>query len=271
MTRLARSDARPWNVPGESDTATALESGHEFERLFAWRRVYEASAGANSWLTVHRWFYAESVARQTHADLSSKLELDPEHRLLDVGCASGATLAAIMPTGTRGFGLDHCEAVLRRARDFGVDRGQLQLGAADASRLPFGSASFDRVMCYSVFQCFPSTAYALRVIAEMLRVCKPNGLVLIGDVFGEMERPYRLLARAGLRGTTADALLSPLFPLRRIIARMSADIGRPQRLTYPRRFFRDAVLRLGGQVEFLEQDIPSRGLSQTRYDVRIRK
>lgn len=269
MTRLARGDARPWNA--SYDHVTPFETGHEFERLFAWRRIYEASAGAKDWLTVHRWFYAESVATQTNADLRAKLDLRPGHRLLDLGCASGATMASIMPAGARGFGLDHCEAVLHRGRDFGVNRCQLQLGAADASRLPIRTATFDRVMCYSVFQCFPSAAYALRVVAEMLRVCKPGGLVLIGDVFGELERPYRLLARAGLSGPAADALLSPLFPLRRMTTRMSARMGRPRRRTFPRSFFRAAVSRLGGRVEFLEQNIPSRGLSQTRYDVRIRK
>jgi len=241
------------------------------EQLFAWRRIYTLSAAHPDWLIVHRWWYDERIARNTTEDLREKLQLAPGQSLLEVGCASGIGLARILPENGRGVGLDHCEAVLRRGRDFGVSSSGTKLAAADASRLPIGSSAFDRVFAYSVFQCFPNHVYAIRVIAEMIRVCKPGGLVFIGDVFGELETPLRFLRRAGVRGDVADALLKPLLPMRDVLVRWTGRKARPQRRTYPRAFFRALCRRWGNDLEILEQSIPERRVSRSRFDVRIRK
>jgi ubiquinone/menaquinone biosynthesis C-methylase UbiE len=52
----------------------------------------------------------------------------------------------------------------------------------DASRMPFESGCFDRVVCYSVFNNFPSLEFAEAVLDELVRVAKRGGTVLIGQV-----------------------------------------------------------------------------------------
>jgi SAM-dependent methyltransferase len=47
---------------------------------------------------------------------------------------------------------------------------------ADLTRLPFGDASFDAIVCYHVLEHIPADALA---IAELARVLKPGGLVFI--------------------------------------------------------------------------------------------
>lgn len=38
------------------------------------------------------------------------------------------------------------------------------------------------MLCYSVFHYFPNKKYAYKAIDELLRVCKNNGIILIGDL-----------------------------------------------------------------------------------------
>jgi len=107
------------------------------------------------------------------ADLS---EIDMGHTVLDVACGTGPlTKAAQLEAGLTGrvIGLDSSEKMLAVAAK--KSRGIVwQLG--DAEHLPFETNEFDRVICQFSMMFIPNRVAAIK---EMLRVCKPEGLVVI--------------------------------------------------------------------------------------------
>jgi ubiquinone/menaquinone biosynthesis C-methylase UbiE len=104
--------------------------------------------------------------------------LSPGMDVLDVGTGSGGTIA--IPAARRGarvVGADITPELLERARGRAADAGiEVRWIEADAQLLPFADASFDRVF---------STVGAIfapdheRAAAELVRVCRPGGRVLM--------------------------------------------------------------------------------------------
>jgi ubiquinone/menaquinone biosynthesis C-methylase UbiE len=113
---------------------------------------------------------------------------DEPIRVLDVGCGTGVFAARI-------------REALPKARVCGIDlvAGMLTKGAerwrrvadrvapvqGDSERLPFAAGSFDVVTCANSFHHYP---HQERAVAEMLRVLKPGGRLMLVDGF--RDRPW---------------------------------------------------------------------------------
>jgi len=247
-------------------------SGHpDSAKIGEWRKLYEETANDADWLVVHRWDYDEKMARATAADIRAKLELQPEDQVLEVGCASGKKLSMVLHDAQHGFGFDLCEALVRRKEDLAHDPCRLHLGVAEAARLPVQADAYDKVFCYSVSQCFPSRGYAAGVVREMLRVCKPGGIVLWGDVLGEMEKLRKRLLAARVPVPVVDGMLWAVGPIGRARHRMRHETDGMIRRLFKRSFFLKSVAGLDCDIEFLEQYVDGRRFAATRYDVRFRK
>ncbi len=256
----------------ERPVSQASDAGcPESDRVKQWRRLYEATADHDDWLVVHRWDYDDTTARATADDIRAKLELKVEDKVLEVGCASGKKLSMVLRDEQHGFGFDLCEALVRRKEDLAHDPHRLHLGVAEAARLPVQSKTYDKVFCYSVSQCFPSEAYAADVVREMLRVCKPGGIVLWGDVLGEMEKLRKRLVATRVPVPLVDGLLWLLGPIGQLRHQMRHEADGMIRRLFKRTFFRRAVEGINCEVEFLEQYVDGRRFAATRYDVRFRK
>jgi ubiquinone/menaquinone biosynthesis C-methylase UbiE len=63
----------------------------------------------------------------------------------------------------------------------------LPLAAGDANRLPFAEASFDLIYARMVLQYLSNPSAA---VAEMVRVCRPGGIVLLQDLDGQLVAHY---------------------------------------------------------------------------------
>jgi len=112
--------------------------------------------------------------------------------LLDAGCGSGQLLALAAADGARVSGLDAAAALL------GVARGLLpgaDLRTGDIGELPYDDAGFDVVTAFNAIQyaADPKTA-----VAELARVTRPGGRVLIG-AWAELERCETEMVFARLR------------------------------------------------------------------------
>jgi ubiquinone/menaquinone biosynthesis C-methylase UbiE len=148
---------------------------------------------------------------QEYAD---RLDLQPSDRVLEVGCGSGCLLLELKPRVAEIVGVDFAQDMLRHLDGTGVETH-----CSEAQDLPFPSASFDKVYCHGVVQYFPDEAYATEAVLEMLRVCRPGGRVLVGDVInGLLEHDYRRAALqahhrgiARLRWLLMRFLLRPLY------------------------------------------------------------
>lgn len=146
-------------------------------------------------------------------------------RILDCGCGTGANLVLLNEFG-RASGFD----LSWRGLEFAQTYGQRRTAQASMTHIPFADAAFDLVTAFDVLYSLDEDDEA-RAVAEMLRVTKPGGTLIVNvaalnilrgnhAVFGaEVRRSTRrrlrgVLSRAGfevIRLTYSNASLFPLL------------------------------------------------------------
>ena len=123
-----------------------------------------------------------------HAKLAewgfSKINLDPNYIILDIGCGGGANLrrfAEIIEEG-KVYGIDYSETSISISRDVNKDyiqKGIVELYKASVSSLPFNNDTFDIISGVETSYFWPNFSQALN---EIYRVLKPSGkLILINE------------------------------------------------------------------------------------------
>jgi SAM-dependent methyltransferase len=145
----------------------------------------------------------------------------PNARILDVGCGTGATTAALLRFGEVS-GLDMGLAGLRHARTRG-----LPVACGSAESLPAGDASFDVVVALDVLEHLDDDR---RALGEILRVLRPGGILLVtvpayaflwsshDDALGHRRR-YRLaqlrerIAAAGFQIALCSYVMAAILPV----------------------------------------------------------
>lgn len=115
-------------------------------------------------------------------------------RVLEVGVGTGLALPFYAPE-VEVTGIDFSEEMLARARAK-VDEEKLthvrDLRQMDARHLDFPDASFDIVVAMHLISVVPDPE---QVMAEMARVCKPGGQILLVNHFAREEGWLALLER----------------------------------------------------------------------------
>ena len=143
-----------------------------------------------------------------------RLSFVPSDRVLEVGCGSGCLLLRVKDYVSEIVGTDFSASMLAHLEGTGVETH-----LCDAASLPFPDASFDKVYCHGVVQYFIDEEYATRAIDEMLRVCRPGGAILIGDVVNALlkkeylqdERQSNSRGLKRLKRVVSDLLVRPLY------------------------------------------------------------
>jgi SAM-dependent methyltransferase len=126
-------------------------------------------------------YQGRDATRRRRANFEA-LDPRPGETILDLGCGNGLLTQdlarAVGPTG-RVLGLDASTEMLQAAgnRCDGRDNVRLERGVADA--LPYGDASIDKAVSVQVFEYFADMRPAL---AELARVLRPGGRLVIGDL-----------------------------------------------------------------------------------------
>ncbi len=122
-----------------------------------------------------RWsFYIGATIRET----LGRIDLQPENRVLDVGCGTGVLLEALPNTtpGTLLAGVDPSADMLAVARQRLDETVSLKQGYAE--KLPFPDGVFDVVISTNALHYFRNPPGALQ---EMYRVLAPDGRIAITD------------------------------------------------------------------------------------------
>jgi ubiquinone/menaquinone biosynthesis C-methylase UbiE len=116
-----------------------------------------------------------------------RMAISPGNHVLDVGCGPGIdTVALGQLVGPHGhvIGIDIDEEMLQQA-DAAAQDAQLdtvvQHRQADVAALPFEQGSFDACHAERLFQVLPATYDRHAVFAEMVRVVRPGGRVVVAD------------------------------------------------------------------------------------------
>lgn len=122
-------------------------------------------------------------------DVRAKLQLRPDHSLLEVGCGTGV-LGAELASGCRRYvGVDFADDALAVFRRRVADRrleSRVELHgldlATDDARQALGSGDFDRVVMYAVLHYAPSDESAIAFLDLVATAMKPGGRALVGNI-----------------------------------------------------------------------------------------
>ena len=125
-------------------------------------------------IKMHEDYFVPSIYAQWAHHVSELSAIELGQSVLDVACGTGTlTRAAKLETGFKGnvVGLDIDEKMLAKARKLSPD---IEWQSGTATELPFEDDQFDRVTCQFGLVLIKNKVSAIK---EMLRVCKPGGLV----------------------------------------------------------------------------------------------
>jgi SAM-dependent methyltransferase len=109
----------------------------------------------------------------------NSLGLKPGMKVLDVACGTGNLAVPAARLGATVTGVDIAPNLLEQARERAAAEGlDIKFDEGDAEALPYEDASFDAVvtMYGAMFAPRPEL-----VAAELKRVCKPGGLIAMGN------------------------------------------------------------------------------------------
>lgn len=112
-------------------------------------------------------------------DFLASSNIPPGAKVLDVACGAGQTAIPMARQGVNVTGVDIAtnliEAARKRARDEGLP---IRFDEGDAEELPYEDASFDVVISLIGAMFAPQPQ---KVAAEMARVCRPGGRIIMGN------------------------------------------------------------------------------------------
>jgi SAM-dependent methyltransferase len=135
----------------------------------------------------------ESVHRQ----LVDKARIQPDQRLLEIGCGTGNLTILIkrLYPGAEVVGIDPDPKALARAqRKAGREALSVHLDRGFAEELPYPNASFDRVLSALMFHHLGPEEKE-KTLDEARRVLKPGGSLHLVDFGGATARSEGFLAR----------------------------------------------------------------------------
>ena len=97
--------------------------------------------------------------------------------VLDLGCGNGNVIHLLKSRiSAKYYGLDISEKMIEEAKKrFG---NEVELCVGDAENLPYEDHTFDLIICNASFHHYTR---AEKAVAEMKRVIKPDGTVILGD------------------------------------------------------------------------------------------
>ena len=168
--------------------------------------------------------------------------------VLDVACGPGLVVCAFAQVARHATGIDLTPAMIERARSLQKEKGLANVTwqVGDVLPLPYPDASFSLITSRFAFHHFPDPQ---AVLAEMKRVCMPDGKVVVIDVVASPDpqkaaaynRMEKLRDPSHVRGLTLTEL-EALF----------------QRLTLPKP--RETFYRLEAELDdLLQRSFPNPG------------
>lgn len=109
----------------------------------------------------------------------ARRNIKPDMLLLDVACGTGNAAIRAAKAGARVTGVDIATNLLEQARAHAKREGvNVQFDEGDAEQLPYPDASFDLVTSLFGAMFAPRPE---RVAAELVRVCRPGGQIVMGN------------------------------------------------------------------------------------------
>jgi ubiquinone/menaquinone biosynthesis C-methylase UbiE len=142
----------------------------------------------------------------------SKISIDKQDTILDVGCGGGRTVSKLAAIATQGrvHGLDFSKAsvaVATRTNRQWIGMGRVEIREGAVSQIPFTDDMFDLVTAVETHFWWPDLPADIR---EVLRVLKPGGsLIIVAEIYkGAKTKTAKLaekyLPLAGMKLLSVD-------------------------------------------------------------------
>lgn len=218
-----------------------------------------------------RYSYQKAAERRILGDLLPKLQLQPHHRVLDIGCGSGLLVIPFAQLAEQVVGLDHPDVVAALGRTINLPNIELIGGGFPATML---SGTFDRIVAYSVMQCNPDYASALAFVRAAAGLLSPEGRLVIADI-PNADRRGRF--RASVRGQAFETEWIKLRDSSEATAEETeafgtlATAGMLGQLTDAQIFDMASTLRADGYDVWIMPQSPDLPFGNTREDMVIVK
>jgi ubiquinone/menaquinone biosynthesis C-methylase UbiE len=147
-------------------------------------RRYLPAAGHDWSLLLYDPLMTLLGANPARRALVSQADLEPGHRVLEVGCGTGTLLLMIAEqhAGVSVIGLDPDPRALARARHkAAIASRSIRLDRGFADALPYADGSFDRVLSSFMFHHLADSEERQQTLREIRRVLKPGGRLELLD------------------------------------------------------------------------------------------
>ncbi len=166
-----------------------VEDLESYVRADWWRHIFNANYLRTDGDVVED----EEITRHEIDVFTEALDLSVDAKILDLCCGQGRH---VLELARRGFtsvaGLDRSHYLINRARKIGKQVGlNVEFREGDARKLRFRNNSFDAVMMAgNSFGYFESIKDDVSILAEVKRVLKPGGKLLIEVADGDYLRDH---------------------------------------------------------------------------------
>ncbi len=219
-------------------------------------------------------YWTNQIRQRLLEDVVEKLELSPEHHVLDVGCGTGMMLRQIAPRVAQITGVDFSERMVELAERHLPGNAIVQ--RENAESLPFKNEAFNRVLCYNVILNFPDDNFTFGVLTELVRITRKRGLILVGYVPDYDKREEQALFVNQLQQKAAESRQHSFTS--RIIARAKdlwlyrlCNSVKPNLWNrfYTRGFFENFARQNACDIKILPMNVEGYIYAPYRYDVRL--
>ena len=204
-SRLDPFARRLWNVVREQvrSSSAAAQDARRRESVLSARRVKMQSFFTNA---APAWDSMREELIGARTDLLALLDLLDDHWVVgDLGCGTGHLSEAIAPAVARVIAVDESGAMLTAARRRLAPLGNVDVRSGNVESLPVEDAELDVALLFMV------THFVLepvKVLAEVHRVLKPGGRVLILDLTAHEREEYSLQMGHVWQGFTEEQVRS---------------------------------------------------------------
>ena len=157
-------------MPATATTATAPPTTNEMEALKA--RLKDTWMDGN-------YDYFSRFMESSAVELLDRLHVEEGETLLDVACGSGQVALVAARRGIHATGVDIAANAISAARGRAAAEGlDIRFDVGDAEALSYEDGTFDLVVSLFGAMFAPRPEY---VSEELVRVCRPGGMVAMGN------------------------------------------------------------------------------------------